>query len=372
MPRQPTATDIRLDSIAACLTPALALLKELNGAFGPPFIQTIVNTTETLINSIQNVKRNKDECAQLMEKIHPVLYAIINFHLKSGTVEPLAPALLDSIGKLVQTLHKIYTFLEAQQDGNKIKQLFRNNEVQKLLKDCHTGLDQAVEVFKITTGPAIFNDIDVMKKTAMLMHEELLDLIQTLSDVSTNSDWSSILHGRESEVENIMKMLSQASPRIAILGGGGMGKTSLAKAVLHHTDTSDKFQYIFFVSAESATTSIELAPLIGLHVGLNPGKDLTRPVVQYFSQKPPSLLILDNLETVWEPIQSRGGIEEFLSLLTEVEHLALLITMRGAERPAKVHWTHPFLLPLSDDAAQQTFIDITDDVYAKEDMSQLL
>jgi hypothetical protein len=53
MPRQPTATDIRLDSIAACLTPALALLKELNDAFGPPFIQTIVNTTETLINSIQ-------------------------------------------------------------------------------------------------------------------------------------------------------------------------------------------------------------------------------------------------------------------------------------------------------------------------------
>ncbi|KAJ7799385.1 P-loop containing nucleoside triphosphate hydrolase protein, partial [Mycena olivaceomarginata] len=180
-----------------------------------------------------------------------------------------------------------------------------------------------------------------------------------------------ILHGRESEVENIMKMLSQASPRIAILGGGGMGKTSLAKAVLNHTDTSDKFQCRFFVSAESATTSIELAALIGLHIGLNPGKDLTRPVVQYFSQKPPSLLILDNLETVWEPIQ----IEEFLSLLTEVEYLALMITMRGAERPAKVHWTRPFLLPLqplSDDAAQQTFMDITDDVYTKEDMSQLL
>jgi Cdc6-like AAA superfamily ATPase len=136
-----------------------------------------------------------------------------------------------------------------------------------------------------------------------------------------------ILHGREWEVENIMKMLSQASPRIAILGGGGMGKTSLAKAVLHHTDTSDKFQCRFFVSAESATTSIELAALIGLHIGLNPGKDLTRPVVQYFSQKPPSLLILDNLETVWEPIQSRGGIEEFLSLLTEVEHLALMVCL---------------------------------------------
>jgi GTPase SAR1 family protein len=126
-------------------------------------------------------------------------------------------------------------------------------------------------------------------------------------------------------MKNIMTMLSQASSRIAILGGGGMGKTSLAKAVLHHPDTSAKFQHRFFVSAEAATTSIELAALIGLHIGLNPGKDLTRLVVQYFSQKPPSLLILDNLETVWEPIQSRGGIEEFLSLLTEVEHLAFIV-----------------------------------------------
>jgi hypothetical protein len=49
--------------------------------------------------------------------------------------------------------------------------------------------------------------------------------------------------------------------------------------------------------------------------------------------------------------------------------------MRGAERPAKVHWTHPFLLPLqplSDDAAQQTFMEITDNVYKKEDINQLL
>jgi hypothetical protein len=49
--------------------------------------------------------------------------------------------------------------------------------------------------------------------------------------------------------------------------------------------------------------------------------------------------------------------------------------MRGAERPAKVHWTHPFLLPLqslSDEAAQQNFMEITDNVHAKEDIEQIL
>jgi tetratricopeptide (TPR) repeat protein len=199
-----------------------------------------------------------------------------------------------------------------------------------------------------------------------------------------------IFHGRESELDSIMKILTQQSPRIAILGGGGMGKTSLARAVLHHPDTSAKFEHRFFVSAETASTSIELAAIIGLHIGLSPGEDLTKPIVQHFSRKPFCLLILDNLETVWEPMQSRGEIEEFLSLLTDVEHLGVIvcssvdpilftnidqITMRGAERPAKVHWTHPFLLPLgplSDTAAQQTILDITDNLYEIEDIDQLL
>ncbi|KAJ7826885.1 P-loop containing nucleoside triphosphate hydrolase protein, partial [Mycena olivaceomarginata] len=184
-----------------------------------------------------------------------------------------------------------------------------------------------------------------------------------------------IFHGRETEMSNIISMLSQGSPRIAILGGGGMGKTSLARAVLHHPETYSNFEHRFFVSAEAATTSIELAALIGLHIGLNPGQDLTKPVVQYFSRKSSYVLILDNLETIWEPVQSRGGIEEFLSLITEVEQLALIVTMCGAERLDKVQWTHPFLPPLqslSNNAAYQTFMDITDNVHAIEDVKQLL
>ncbi|KAJ7719374.1 hypothetical protein B0H14DRAFT_3170647, partial [Mycena olivaceomarginata] len=338
MPRQSTVTEIRLNNIKGCLTPALTLLKELNDAFGPPFIQTIINTIESLIDMVQNVKWNKDECAQLMENIHPVLYAIINLHLKAETVESLSPAMLDNIGKFMETLHKIYAFLEGQQDGNRIKYLFRNNEVQKLFRDCHAGLDQAVEVFEVTTRPLWVNDIDVMKKTAQLMHEELFGLIQTLSDSSTSSNASSpkIFYGRQSEVETIMKMLNQESPRIAILGGGGMGKTSLAKEILHYPQMLEKFQHRFFVSAEAATTSFELAALIGLHVGLNPGPDLTRPVVQYLSQKPSCLLILDNLETVWEPMQSRGGIEEFLRSLQRWQTERTSLLTLGYDRKSNV------------------------------------
>ncbi|KAJ7473459.1 P-loop containing nucleoside triphosphate hydrolase protein, partial [Mycena latifolia] len=184
-----------------------------------------------------------------------------------------------------------------------------------------------------------------------------------------------IFHGRESELADIIKLF-EGTPRVAILGPGGMGKTSLARAILHHSEITSRYQQLrFFVACDTMSTSTELAALIGSQLGLKPGKDITRAVIYHFSNNPACILILDNMETIWEPLESRGAVEEFLSLLTGVDHLALIITMRGAERPAKVQWTRPFLSPLkplSQDAARQTFIEIADDGHDKEDMDKIL
>ncbi|KAF8171777.1 hypothetical protein K438DRAFT_1981930 [Mycena galopus ATCC 62051] len=102
MPRQPTVTEIRLKNIAACLTLAIPLLNELNDAFGPPFIPSISMTIQALIKSVEEIKRNKRECASLMDNIHQVLCAIISSHMKSETVGALPPSMLHDIGKFTE------------------------------------------------------------------------------------------------------------------------------------------------------------------------------------------------------------------------------------------------------------------------------
>jgi Cdc6-like AAA superfamily ATPase len=136
-----------------------------------------------------------------------------------------------------------------------------------------------------------------------------------------------IFHGRESELSDMLHLFNTGSPKIAILGAGGIGKTSLARALLHHPEITARYaQHRFFVACNSAATKLELVDLIGSHLGLTIGKNITKAVLEHFSNSPPSLLILDELETLWEPAGSRGDIEELLSLLTGAEDLALLVT----------------------------------------------
>ncbi|KAJ7463282.1 P-loop containing nucleoside triphosphate hydrolase protein, partial [Mycena latifolia] len=398
MPPRPTVAQIRLNNIVTCLDAAVATLEVVSDSLMAPFLGPISTTARSLLIAVQTIKKNKDDCMKMLEQLQELLYGIIYLHIHSDTSGKLSPSMLHDLGKFTETLHKIHIFVEAQQERSRMKQFFQQAEMSTLLKDCRQGLEHALNVFKVQ-GLHISNDVIEMRQFAEKMHQEVLELISALSDGVASDRGSSIsralssiqnssnslsllppepkiFHGRESEVSAIIQMFNQGSPRIAILGTGGMGKTSLARAVLHRPEITAKYdENRVFVACDAIASSVELAALIGAHVGLKPGKDLTRPIIHHFASSPHSLLILDNLETIWEPKESRGEVENFLALLADVQQLALIITMRGAERPAYVQWTRPFLeplKPLSQDAARKMVIDIVDDGYALEDIDRIL
>ncbi|KAJ7624257.1 hypothetical protein DFH06DRAFT_1305146 [Mycena polygramma] len=397
MSPQPSITQIRLHNITKCLAATATSLEVLASGLKEPSLEAISYTTQSLLKNLETIKQNKNECIQLLEQTHVLLNAILITRVKSDTGADLPPSVLTDIGKFTQTLHMVHTFVEAQQKGSRIKRLFRQGELGTLLKSCKEGLQQGLDSFQINMSKLV-QDITDIQKESEIRHQEVLCLIEALSDASSdgastlsrfysgshNSSTSismlpsepKIFHGRDTELSKILQLFEQRVPRITILGAGGMGKTTVARAVLHNTQITGRYgQHRHFVVYDSATTKVEMAALIGAHLGLKPGKDLTRAVIQHFASSPPSLLILDNLETVWELTESRNKVEEFLSLLTDVKHLALIVTMRGAERPAKVAWTHPFLpplRPLEQDAACQIFIDIADAVHDPQEVDQIL
>lgn len=134
-----------------------------------------------------------------------------------------------------------------------------------------------------------------------------------------------IFQGREHELDHIVNQLCVGTCRVAILGPNGIGKTSLAKTALHHPDVLAKYQHMFFVPCDSASSVSEIVTMVAAHLGLKPRPNLTKFVIRNLSEKMASLIILDNLETAWEPLPSRPGVEEFLDLLTGIDHLSLMV-----------------------------------------------
>ncbi|KAJ7716773.1 hypothetical protein B0H16DRAFT_1740993 [Mycena metata] len=148
MPHQLTITETRLKNISTYVAIAADTLDILVNTLKISALEAISNTTRSLLKMMGTIKQDKNGCAELMEHIDKLLNAIIGVYLKSDTGAELPPNILDQIAKFTETLHKIHTFVEAQQSGSKVKKFFRQGELNALLKGCRAGLEQGLAFFQ--------------------------------------------------------------------------------------------------------------------------------------------------------------------------------------------------------------------------------
>lgn len=154
--------------------------------------------------------------------------------------------------------------------------------------------------------------------------------------------------GRDREVATLAKLL--ASPEgpgaVLVLGGPGIGKTEMTKAVAHHKDVAQRFSdRRWFVPLEMATTADALQDAIARALGCDPRKDFQAVLDSLRNRQ--TLLVLDNLETPWEPIAERRATEQTLAALGALSGLIMLASFRGSEYVGEPHWVEHRLQELS-------------------------
>ncbi|KAK7006205.1 AAA domain-containing protein [Favolaschia claudopus] len=367
----------RMQRLLVSAKTAASTLQQISQFSPTPFLATTASISASVLGNIETLNSSGSGIVQVLQDINAILSGIVALLVDSGA-KYIPPALLQDIGFFAETLNRLQVWLDSKQKTSKIRRLFRQSEEAAQLEACKAGMKQALSVFQSRSRLPVTIDLEAMERDLQGQHEEILLLIDPethtdrLSKLGTSSGSLSLLpatpkifHGRDSELMKVVDMLSQSVPRIVILGPGGMGKTSLAMASLHHDQVVGKYPARYFVSCDSAYTADALVATVASNLGVEPSRGLAKAVVRRLSEGPSCLMILDNFETSWEPVENRSSVEEFLSLLADIPHLALLITMRGAERPEKVQWSRPFLrplTPLTQLAARQTFIDVADDV----------
>ncbi|KAJ7453859.1 hypothetical protein FB451DRAFT_1408738 [Mycena latifolia] len=353
-----------------------------------PYLKSIAGISILVLDTVQSVKSNRSQCLGMLEKIHEIISALINI---CGDGAVLSPTILRNLSQFFDTLQKVHSYIRSQVDLGLFRRVLRHVETASLLEDCNAGLKQAIDVFQIQTGLVTTTVIADMKEHSELRHKELVELLQknNISRSTLGSSQSSsstlfllpsspkIFYGRDGEVRQLITMLLAPEPsRTAILGPGGIGKSSLALAVLHHEDLASRFgPRRYFISLESSTSASDMLAAIAAFFDIDVAAKVSRAIIKHLSSPPtPCVIVLDNLEDCWENLSSRSEVEEFLSLLSEISHLELMVTMRGAERPGRIKWTRPFLPPLDPldhSAARQTFLDIAEGV-EEDELSALL
>ncbi|KAJ7119419.1 hypothetical protein C8R44DRAFT_788029 [Mycena epipterygia] len=280
--------------------------------------------------------------------------------------------LRDKVKEFQAVLASILVDLTKIKDQNKILLLCFRDLNKDMVDKCAKRLDVALQRFDMAHK---FRVEDVLKRIE-INHSTIISWLTGVQNTvqqatsphtapSTVARYDippppPVFFGRQHLVDSIVSLLASERPsRVCISGTGGMGKTALARAVLHSPIIKDRFlEYRFWVSCIEADSPdlLRRSLYTQLRVTAESYDSLDPLIDELNSSDAPRLIILDYFGT--PPTgRDRDELRNILTRLVDLKHVALLVTITSAMPPFTdvCRWQHYDLPPLDEVAARETF-----------------
>ncbi|THU99599.1 hypothetical protein K435DRAFT_491146 [Dendrothele bispora CBS 962.96] len=359
-----------------------------------PYLKGLAGIILIVMETVQVTKENEEECLRIMEMVLEV-DSVIQESGSSGDPSALGT----NLENLRHCCKNIENALAIRLKRNFGIRLASSRRDSVLLKDCDTELRKALGLFQtknlIAISAAIgeerkFQDqavrhLSELKEIAAAKFSETTAITTRSEDDSTSIEEvvvdpltsvsrsrqsldngshelppaPQIFFGREKELSHLEELLVEGKTTQVIIGGPtGVGKSTLAYALLHRPAVKSEF--------ENRRFSVNCNSLEG-------PSDLTQRMIQVLDIEEPigrlvpvlamerssrTLILLDDFSHIyvnsidleWETSKNWIQLENFLTEVSRLAAVSLVITLTGVRRPYGASSTariRPYLIPLT-------------------------
>ncbi|EIN03780.1 TPR-like protein [Punctularia strigosozonata HHB-11173 SS5] len=425
----------RLDRALANGETVLSIFEALTeGVFICEPLKGSVKVARELIKMVQKVRKNREDCEELAGRVFKLTGTMLGI-LDGKRDEDVPADLKKCLDSVHDTLTKIKKGLEPLKLSRRFslrawfRALRRREYIADTISGYNTKIDRCLQEFTAVVTSQVRLGLMTLNAAVGVMYSRLDDVCSKATDIGlgvkkVHSDVKDIrsvlteiyteviridsvvqkhlaplvegtssgakagvsadeslqfvpapprLYGRDVIVKDVVGRVCAAEQHhIAILGTGGIGKTSVALRVID--DSAVKGQNdCYFIPCDTVVTDASLVATVIRAVDRSSsvnGDPMEHLKTKLRAASRPVVLVLDNFESPWDSDTPniRQKLTNILRTLAGISNVQLIVTMRGDAPPADmdVQWSSMRLDPLGHIPAREFFLSMKPDTPQNE------